>query len=78
MCRLIAQALNDLFEKIMERDVESRHLLRLGAGADDLQTDDDYSKWGRVNMTLSRRLELLGEVRLHFCLCCASASVVSL
>ena len=46
----------------MERDVESRHLLRLGAGAGDLHTDDDYSKWGRVNMTLSRRLELLGEV----------------
>lgn len=66
-CRLTAQALNDLFEKIMERDVESRHLLRLGAGADDLHTDDDYSKWGRVNMTLSRRLELLGEVlKLHY------------
>jgi len=56
------QALNDLFEKIMDRDIESRHLLRLGAGADDLHTDDDYSKWGRVNMTLSRRLELLEEV----------------
>ena len=56
------QALNDLFEKIMHRDIESRHLLRLGAGVDDLKTDDDYSKWGRVNLTLSRRLELLAEV----------------
>ena len=56
------QALNDLFEKIMQRDIEPRHLVRLGAGVESLHTDDDYSNWGRVNMTLSRRMELLQEV----------------
>jgi intron-binding protein aquarius len=57
------QALNDLFEKIMERDVHERHLLRLGRGQEELATTKDFSKWGRVNMTLARRVALLEEVR---------------
>ncbi|GFP96301.1 intron-binding protein aquarius [Phtheirospermum japonicum] len=56
------QALNDLFEKIMERDVPARYLLRLGQGEQELATDLDFSRQGRVNAMLVRRLELLGEV----------------
>lgn len=56
------QALNDLFTKISERDIPSRYLLRLGMGERDLDVDDDYSRAGRVNAMLARRLELLAEV----------------
>ncbi|XP_047322959.1 RNA helicase aquarius [Impatiens glandulifera] len=56
------QALNDLFEKIMERDVPARYLLRLGQGEQELATDLDFSRQGRVNAMLVRRLELLAEV----------------
>ncbi|KAK8946189.1 hypothetical protein KSP40_PGU019610 [Platanthera guangdongensis] len=56
------QALNDLFEKIMERDVPARYLLRLGQGEQELATDLDFSRQGRVNAMLVRRLELLTEV----------------
>nr|POE51334.1 intron-binding protein aquarius [Quercus suber] len=56
------QALNDLFEKIMQRDVPARYLLRPGQGEQELATDLDFSRQGRVNAMLVRRLELLGEV----------------
>ncbi|KAJ3673427.1 hypothetical protein LUZ60_006801 [Juncus effusus] len=56
------QALNDLFEKIMQRDVPARYLLRLGQGEQELATDLDFSRQGRVNAMLVRRLELLKEV----------------
>ncbi|DBB15126.1 TPA: hypothetical protein ACH3X3_004135 [Trebouxia sp. C0006] len=56
------QALNDLFEKILERDVPARYLLRLGMGEQELATDMDFSRVGRVNAMLARRLELLAEV----------------
>ncbi|GAB2209722.1 hypothetical protein Drorol1_Dr00026945 [Drosera rotundifolia] len=56
------QALNDLFEKIMQRDVPARYLLRLGQGEQELATDMDFSRQGRVNAMLVRRLELLSEV----------------
>jgi len=55
-------ALNDLFSKIMERDIDERYLLRLGRGAEDIATDSDMSKFGRVNYMLQRRLTLLEEV----------------
>jgi intron-binding protein aquarius len=55
-------ALNDLFEKIMERDIPERYLLRLGRGAEDVRTDKDFSKFGRVNFMLGRRMELLAQV----------------
>ncbi|KAM3685939.1 hypothetical protein ACJW31_11G157600 [Castanea mollissima] len=55
-------ALNDLFEKIMQRDVPTRYLLHLGQGEQELATDLDFSRQGRVNAMLVRRLELLGEV----------------
>lgn len=56
------QALNDLFEKLMQRDVPARYLLRLGQGEQELDTRLDFSRQGRVNAMLARRLELLGEV----------------
>ena len=63
------QALNQLFEKIMHLDVDERHLLRLGHGEEALETKKDFSRYGRVNYVLSKRLELLSEVsRLQTCL----------
>ena len=56
------QALNDLFQKIVERDVPSRYLLRLGMGEADLDTEETFSRVGRVNAMLERRLQLLSEV----------------
>lgn len=56
------QALNQLFEKIMALDIDERHLLRLGHGEEELETEKDFSRYGRVNYVLARRLELLGEV----------------
>ena len=57
-------ALNDLFQKLLMRDVPSRYLLRLGQGESDLDTDLDFSRAGRVNAMLIRRLELLREVEM--------------
>ncbi|XP_053613810.1 RNA helicase aquarius isoform X2 [Plodia interpunctella] len=56
------QALNQLFEKVAELDVDERHLLRLGHGEEALQTDKDFSRYGRVNYVLAKRLELLSLV----------------
>ena len=56
------QALNDLFQKIIQRDVPPRYLLRLGMGEEELDTDVDFSRTGRVNAMLARRIELLDEV----------------
>ena len=70
-------ALNDLFEKIMERDVDPRHLLRLGSGERDLRETlalagaggggrgqgEEFSKQGRVNWSLARRIQLLAHVQ---------------
>ncbi|CAG8455667.1 2479_t:CDS:10 [Acaulospora colombiana] len=56
------QALNQLFEKILALDVDERHLLRLGHGEEELNTELSFSKYGRVNSFLERRLTLLEEV----------------
>ncbi|CAG8690002.1 1367_t:CDS:10, partial [Gigaspora rosea] len=56
------QALNQLFEKIMALDVDERHLLRLGHGEEELNTELSFSKYGRVNSFLEKRLALLSEV----------------
>lgn len=55
-------ALNDLFEKIMQRDVPHRYMLRLGMGEEDLNTTVRFSRQGRVDAMLARRLELLAAV----------------
>jgi hypothetical protein len=44
-------------------DIPARYLLRLGMGERDLDVDDDFSRAGRVNNMLARRLTLLAEVR---------------
>jgi intron-binding protein aquarius len=54
--------LNDLFEKIVQLDIPEHFLLRMGRGGEELGLEIDYSKWGRVNHMLKRRLDLLGEV----------------
>ena len=51
-----------LFEKIMALDIDERHLLRLGHGEEELATEKDFSRFGRVNFILSLRMELLKEV----------------
>ena len=56
------QALNQLFEKIMHLDIDERHLLRLGHGEEMLETEKDFSRYGRVNYVLQQRLALLKEV----------------
>jgi len=70
-------ALNDLFEKIMQRDIAPRHLLRLGSGELELRETlssagaggqgrgqgEVFSKQGRVNWSLTRRLQLLAQVQ---------------
>ncbi|KAH5569821.1 pre-mRNA-splicing factor [Parastagonospora nodorum] len=56
------QALNQLFQKIVALDIDERHLLRLGHGEEDLQTDASYSKHGRVESFLERGQYYLSEV----------------
>lgn len=58
------QALNQLFEKIMHLDIDERHLLRLGHGEESLETEKDFSRYGRVNYVLTKRIQLLEEVDL--------------
>ncbi|PAV90727.1 hypothetical protein WR25_12656 isoform A [Diploscapter pachys] len=63
------QALNQLFEKIIALDVDERHLLRMGHGEEGLETEKDFSRYGRVNYVLKERLRLLNEVgRLQYSL----------
>lgn len=54
-------ALNDLFRKLVTNDtgIASRHLLRLGTGAKDLDLSDSFSRVGRLAAALTNRLECL-------------------
>lgn len=56
------QALNQLFQKIVSLDIDQRHLLRLGHGEEELETETSYSKYGRVESFLENRTHLLAEV----------------
>lgn len=56
------QALNQLFQKIIALDIDERHLLRLGHGEEELDTDSNYSKHGRVESFLDNRSGYLSEV----------------
>ena len=56
------QALNQLFQKIIALDIDERHLLRLGHGEEELDTDSNYSKFGRVESFLDNRNFYLSEV----------------
>ncbi|RGP63372.1 hypothetical protein FSPOR_8650 [Fusarium sporotrichioides] len=57
------QALNQLFAKIVALDIDERHLLRLGHGEEDLDTEGNFSKHGRVESFLENRDRYLLEVR---------------
>ena len=46
----------------MQRDIAERDLVRLGQGERELDTDSDFSKWGRVSASLELRQRVLGEV----------------
>ncbi|KAF2000105.1 hypothetical protein P154DRAFT_492683 [Amniculicola lignicola CBS 123094] len=56
------QALNQLFQKIVALDIDERHLLRLGHGEEELETEASYSKHGRVESFLERGQYYLAEV----------------
>ncbi|KAI1104656.1 P-loop containing nucleoside triphosphate hydrolase protein [Jackrogersella minutella] len=56
------QALNQLFAKIVALDIDERHLLRLGHGEEDLDTDGSFSKHGRVESFFEIRDRYLREV----------------
>lgn len=56
------QALNQLFQKIVSLDIDERHLLRLGHGEEELETEFSYSKYGRVESFLDNRNYYLTEV----------------
>lgn len=56
------QALNQLFQKITALDIDERHLLRLGHGEEELDTESNYSKFGRVESFLDNRNHYLAEV----------------
>jgi intron-binding protein aquarius len=52
-------ALNQIFEKIMDLDIDERHLVRMGHGERTLETEKDFSRLGRVNHMLQLRLDML-------------------
>ncbi|KAK0623626.1 P-loop containing nucleoside triphosphate hydrolase protein [Immersiella caudata] len=56
------QALNQLFAKIVALDIDERHLLRLGHGEEELETEGSFSKLGRVESFLENRDRYLLEV----------------
>lgn len=57
------QALNQLFKKIAVLDIDERHLLRLGHGEEELSTNENFSKHGRVESFLENRDRYLQEVQ---------------
>eukprot|EP01053_Blabericola_migrator_P000810 Blabericola_migrator_1__809@NODE_11_length_24785_cov_110_100736_g8_i0_p1_GENE_NODE_11_length_24785_cov_110_100736_g8_i0NODE_11_length_24785_cov_110_100736_g8_i0_p1_ORF_typecomplete_len1530_score316_00Aquarius_N/PF16399_5/1_5e104AAA_11/PF13086_6/9_2e33AAA_12/PF13087_6/1_5e31AAA_30/PF13604_6/9_7e10AAA_30/PF13604_6/0_00068AAA_19/PF13245_6/3_5e03AAA_19/PF13245_6/7_2e13UvrDhelicase/PF00580_21/3_3e03UvrDhelicase/PF00580_21/8_7e08Viral_helicase1/PF01443_18/27Viral_helicase1/PF01443_18/0_00021DEAD/PF002 len=64
------QALNDFFTKVVQLGIDERYLLRLGVGERELEEQQDdgtrkeFSKYGRVDHILKRRLAILGEVQM--------------
>lgn len=56
---------------MMQRDIDPRHLLRLGGGEKDItlrdalegEEQERFSKQGRVNWSLQRRIDVLAEVQ---------------
>ncbi|RMZ90180.1 hypothetical protein DV736_g2592, partial [Chaetothyriales sp. CBS 134916] len=56
------QALNQLFQKLIALDIDPRHLLRLGHGEEELESEQSYSKYGRVESFLEIRQTYLAEV----------------
>ena len=57
-------ALNDLFEKIAQLNINEKYLLRLGMGEKELSMQQSFSRQGRIDYMLSRRLFFLEEVKI--------------
>ncbi|KAF4584303.1 DEAD helicases superfamily protein (Aquarius) [Ophiocordyceps camponoti-floridani] len=57
------QALNQLFAKIVALDIDGKHLLRLGHGEEELDTEGSFSNHGRIESFLDSRQRLLVEVK---------------
>ncbi|KAL0219057.1 hypothetical protein P9112_004710 [Eukaryota sp. TZLM1-RC] len=53
-------ALNQLFEKIVDRGVDSSRLVRLGHGEAQMSAGQDFSREGRVDSVIAKRNYLLG------------------
>ena len=56
-------ALNDLFMKIMQRDIDPRHLVRLGSGSKKLETERDFFCLGKCELffiTITRIIKTNG------------------
>ncbi|EKX72358.1 conserved hypothetical protein [Theileria equi strain WA] len=57
-------ALNDIFTKlVLNGHVDEHHIVRLGSTELEIGEYGDFSKWGRVNFILQRRLDLLALVK---------------
>ena len=57
------QALNQLFQKIVGLNIDERHLLRLGHGEEELETEASFSKAGRVESFMARGARYLTDVQ---------------
>ena len=55
-------ALNDIFEKIINLDIDEEYLLRLGRGSKQIDSIKDFSAIGRIKYLLNKREELLDLV----------------
>lgn len=55
------QALNHIFQKISESNIDPLHLLRLGHGHEDMLSLESWGKTGRINSFLEKRTQLLNE-----------------
>lgn len=55
-------ALNQLFDKLVDLDIDERHLVRLGHGSELLETRKDFTKNGRIQYMLDLRFNILSEV----------------
>ena len=61
--RTLTRRSNQLFQKIVALDIDQRHLLRLGHGEEELETEASFSKAGRVESFLERGGHYLAEVQ---------------
>lgn len=55
-------SLNRIVERILELDIDAKHIARLGHGVENLKSEMNFSKYGRVAASLEKRLQLLSEV----------------
>ncbi|EDO05275.1 hypothetical protein BBOV_I001910 [Babesia bovis T2Bo] len=64
ICTHSNYALNDIFTKlVVNGHVDEHHIVRLGGAEFEIEGLGDFSKWGRVNFILQRRLDMLDVVK---------------